>query len=388
MAYSVDTYRKSRTIIVEDGTIDNSLDIRLIGKNYAGYGEVQNENFLHLLENFAGLTPPAKPINGQIWYDSSVRKLKYYDSAAQQWKTVAGSQVASAAPAGLSTGDLWWDNVNQQLYVKDDANFILIGPQGVPGLDTTEMVSDIVEDNTTNPNNTHGVIKAFVNGKVSFVISSSTFVLGVDTPIAGFTNIKRGITLANTNNEGITNTDVNAGDIFWGTVSASNALVGSLGQRYTADSFFLKSSSTPVQFLDVGYTLGNGADLEVKIDTDGVTPLIKTLTGTTLKFQTQGNTPLKLVGANVLPGSNLTNLGSTSETFNNVYATSYFGNGANLSGLNATNVATTTTSANANFFVPFVALATTGNQSLGIDAGLAYNPSTNAMTAGINGGTF
>jgi hypothetical protein len=388
MAYSVDTYRKSRTIIVEDGTIDNSLDIRLIGKNYAGYGEVQNENFLHLLENFAGLTPPAKPINGQIWYDSSVRKLKYYDSAAQQWKTVAGSQVASAAPAGLSTGDLWWDNVNQQLYVKDDANFILIGPQGVPGLDTTEMVSDIVEDNTTNPNNTHGVIKAFVNGKVSFVISSSTFVLGVDTPIAGFTNIKRGITLANTNNEGITNTDVNAGDIFWGTVSASNALVGSLGQRYTADSFFLKSSSTPVQFLDVGYTLGNGADLEVKIDTDGVTPLIKTLTGTTLKFQTQGNTPLKLVGANVLPGSNLTNLGSTSETFNNVYATSYFGNGANLSGLNATNVATTATSANANFFVPFVALATTGNQSLGIDAGLAYNPSTNAMTAGINGGTF
>jgi sugar phosphate isomerase/epimerase len=102
----------------------------------------------------------------------------------------------------------------------------------------------------------------------------------------------------------------------------------------------------------------------------------------------QGNTPLKLVGANVLPGSNLTNLGSTSETFNNVYATSYFGNGANLSGLNATNVATTATSANANFFVPFVALATTGNQSLGIDAGLAYNPSTNAMTAGINGGTF
>jgi hypothetical protein len=55
---------------------------------------------------------------------------------------------------------------------------------------------------------------------------------------------------------------------------------------------------------------------------------------------------------------------------------------------NATNVATTATSTNANFFVPFVAASTTGNQALGVDAGLSYNPSTNALTAGIAGGTF
>jgi hypothetical protein len=55
---------------------------------------------------------------------------------------------------------------------------------------------------------------------------------------------------------------------------------------------------------------------------------------------------------------------------------------------NAANVATTATSTNADFFVPFVAAATTGNQALGVDAGLTYNPSTNAMTTGINGGTF
>ena len=55
---------------------------------------------------------------------------------------------------------------------------------------------------------------------------------------------------------------------------------------------------------------------------------------------------------------------------------------------NATNVTTTATSTNADFFVPFVAAATTGNQALAVDAGLTYNPSTNAMTTGINGGTF
>lgn len=55
---------------------------------------------------------------------------------------------------------------------------------------------------------------------------------------------------------------------------------------------------------------------------------------------------------------------------------------------NATNVATTATGTNSNFFIPFVPLSTTSNQALGVDAGLSYNPSTNAITAGISGGTF
>lgn len=55
---------------------------------------------------------------------------------------------------------------------------------------------------------------------------------------------------------------------------------------------------------------------------------------------------------------------------------------------NATNVATTATSTNADFFIPFVASSSTGNQALGVDAGLTYNPSTNAVTSGISGGTF
>lgn len=62
--------------------------------------------------------------------------------------------------------------------------------------------------------------------------------------------------------------------------------------------------------------------------------------------------------------------------------------GSATTATNATNVATTATSTNANFYVPFVAASTTGNQALGVDAGLSYNPSTNAITAGIAGGTF
>jgi hypothetical protein len=70
MPYSIDKYNGTTLTVVEDGTIDSTLDIKLIGKNYAGYGEVQNENFLHLLENFSGTSAPPRPTSGQLWFDS------------------------------------------------------------------------------------------------------------------------------------------------------------------------------------------------------------------------------------------------------------------------------------------------------------------------------
>lgn len=396
MAYSVDTYSGSKTIVVEDGTIDNSLDIRLIGKNYAGYGEVQNENFLHLLENFAGISAPPRPINGQIWYDSSVRKLKYYDSQTSQWKTAGGAQVSSTEPAGLSIGDLWWDDNNEQLYAWNGSTFILIGPQGVPGLGTTEMVSDTVTD---DDGVVHAIIKAFVNGKVVFVISPDTFVLD-DTlsPITGFGRIKKGITLINTNNdEGITDVGNQAGEVFWGTASSARGLVDSELGLLTPDMFYLKSGTglsfdEVVRFSDAGYTLGDGADLEVKIDADGTTPLIRTVTSNTLKFQTQANTPIKLQGAHVLPGvNNTTDLGSLSEAFKNVYAAHFYGAGSNLTALNASELTSGTIpngrlSGSYNISISGTAstatTATTATNANNLLAGASYRVATENVASG------
>ena len=52
MAYTINKYNAAQLTIVQDGTIDQTTDIKLVGKNYAGYGEIQNENFVFLLENF------------------------------------------------------------------------------------------------------------------------------------------------------------------------------------------------------------------------------------------------------------------------------------------------------------------------------------------------
>jgi hypothetical protein len=64
MAYQIDRFNGTKLVDIQDGTLDTTLDIKLVGKNYAGYGEVQNENFLHLLEHFANSSPPIKAISG------------------------------------------------------------------------------------------------------------------------------------------------------------------------------------------------------------------------------------------------------------------------------------------------------------------------------------
>jgi hypothetical protein len=79
MSYIINRWNNTTsTITVQDGTVDTSLDIQLVGKNYAGYGEIQNETFVHMLENFAYQDAPPSAITGQLWYDSTNKKIKVH----------------------------------------------------------------------------------------------------------------------------------------------------------------------------------------------------------------------------------------------------------------------------------------------------------------------
>ncbi len=55
MAYAIDRYNNTLLTTVEDGTVDQTTDLKFIGKNYAGYGEIQNENFLFYLKTLVEL---------------------------------------------------------------------------------------------------------------------------------------------------------------------------------------------------------------------------------------------------------------------------------------------------------------------------------------------
>jgi hypothetical protein len=165
MAYNIDRYNNTPLTTIQDGTIDQTTDLKLVGKNYAGYGEIQNENFVFLLENFNGGNPPPKAISGQIWFDNSNSKLKFYDGS--QWRTTGGAEVSGTSPSGLALGDFWWDTNNEQLYALGSSGFVLIGPQDA-GDGITQMQSRSVTDSEAVA---RSIITATINDEVIFAIS-------------------------------------------------------------------------------------------------------------------------------------------------------------------------------------------------------------------------
>lgn len=100
MPYNVNKSNGELLVIVEDGTVDiNSASVALVGKNYPGYGEFINENFIHLLENFNSASSPDAPIEGQLWYDVVTKQIKVYNGST--WGGVGTAvqlDIASTTP--------------------------------------------------------------------------------------------------------------------------------------------------------------------------------------------------------------------------------------------------------------------------------------------------
>jgi len=101
MAYYVNK-TDGTAIIVLDGTKDTtSTSLTLFGRLVQNYGDATNENFVHLLENFALSTSPANPIKGQLWFDTSVNNLKHFDGS--NWITVGTNVAGNVDVAGNLT---------------------------------------------------------------------------------------------------------------------------------------------------------------------------------------------------------------------------------------------------------------------------------------------
>ena len=227
MAYIINKTDGSQIAVVEDGTVNQTTDLKLVGKNYAGYGEIQNENFVHLLENFSSANAPSRAISGQLWFDSGTSKLKFYDGT--KFRTTGGAEVSASQPSGLTEGDFWWDNANNQLYANTGAGFVLIGPQS-QGATVTSFVTDSVTD-IANVQRT--VIKGTINDEVVVVLSAADFTIDGTVPnnaITGFDVIHQGMTLKNTTNaqQGVTST----GHRFWGTATNADKLGGRSASEY------------------------------------------------------------------------------------------------------------------------------------------------------------
>ena len=320
MPYQIDRFNGTPLVTVDDGTIDQTTDIKLVGKNYAGYGEIQNENFVFLLENFSNTVAPPKPVSGQIWYDSATKKLKFYDNS--KWRTTGGAEIAATAPTGLTTGDFWWNTNTKQLYAWDGSSFVLVGPLAVSGSGQTNLEAVSVLGTDLN---THPVIKAVVDGVTTFIISSdSNFNLDpsekAKPEYAGFDRINQGITLVDSDT-GETSTLFR----FWGTASDSDKLGGSDASEFVLSSGAIFTNSNAVaSFPDTGFTVGDDNDLKVFID-GGTSATIQNQVTNKISFKIlDGITTketMRIEGSAVVPGINITyDLGTTSLRWREVRA--------------------------------------------------------------------
>ena len=108
MAYTIVKSDGAVLTTIADGTINTtSTSLGLPGRNYAGYGQTLDTNQVHILENFADGTPPANPIRGQLWYNTSANTLYICptdgESNASNWLSLTSTASGGTTTFGAIT---------------------------------------------------------------------------------------------------------------------------------------------------------------------------------------------------------------------------------------------------------------------------------------------
>ena len=255
MAYTVNKTNSSSSpnqYTVQDGVLNTQTDISFIGKGYAGYGESIAENFLHLLENFSNSSAPTKPIEGQLWWDSTNAKLQVYNGSAFQ--TAGGSApYQSDAPSNMAAGDIWIDSGTGQMFYYSGTSSVLVGPPSSTGT-TNGFTYDTILDSSDGSQN---ITKLFNDGNLIAIISEDTFT--PKSAIAGFSSITKGISLS---------TDI-ADLKFAGTATDADALGGVTAANFFRSNANDTTSGTISIANDSGLIIGVDSDITVTVDASG-----------------------------------------------------------------------------------------------------------------------
>ena len=192
MSYTINLTNGNVFAVIPDGTINNSSTMTLVGKNYAGYGQFLDDNFIHLLESGANSSAPSSPLVGQLWFNTTTGSLNVYKGSST-WKSIAATTAASVAPSNNTAGDLWYDSGNVQLNVYSGTSWVLVGPTYTGNAGLTGAIPATITDSTSVP---HVVTELYVaNTIVGIVSKDATFTPG-GTPIPGFATVSPGIQIS------------------------------------------------------------------------------------------------------------------------------------------------------------------------------------------------
>ena len=188
-----------------DGDIDTSkTGLTLIGRLYRNYGELVNENFVKLLENFANAESPLNNLTGQLWYDTASETLNV--KRTDGYVGIASLSSSAAVPNRPIMGDLWYDTFNTQLKMYNGTTWIAVTPQYTASQGKSGVFVETVRD-TNNLN--HIAIVTYQSGGVISIQCKDLNWSPADGSY-GIGVVKPGINLVDVNSQSFNGTALNS----------------------------------------------------------------------------------------------------------------------------------------------------------------------------------
>lgn len=200
MAYTIVKSDGTVLTTIADGTINtSSTSLGLPGRNYAGYGQSLDTNFVHQMENFADTTPPANPLRGQLWYNTNTDTLLVCPadgtSNANAWLTLAQSGGSGTTTFGsvTVTGNLQANNITANNAFTGDtitvrlatvtANATIANANVTTGNITTLNTANITSGSATTAGNITGTwtVTGGSSGNSLIVSNGNVYTTGIKT---------------------------------------------------------------------------------------------------------------------------------------------------------------------------------------------------------------
>lgn len=261
MAYTIVKTNGTVLTTIPDGTINTTAtSLGLPGRNYAGYGQQLDTNFVHSLENFSAPTPPINALKGQLWFNSNTNILYVCptdgEANASNWLSLTTTSSGGTTTFGTVsvTGNISAGNISTA------------GNLSVSG--TASIATLTVSGNITTGN--ANVISNLTVGGNLIVANITTGSSSAPGTITGTYTVSGG----NTGNAVI----ITGGNVFIPNVS---------GYGIRTDNYYYANGS-PISFAGT-YSNSNVATY---LPTAGVNLL-----------STQITTPVITTGANTTPGT-------------------------------------------------------------------------------------